>query len=235
MIEEGLHRLNAGYKALLTRSLNHRGLVISLGLAAAGVIVVLFATLKSELAPLEDRGIIIGVLLAPEGATMAYTDSYARRVEEFYAQVPEIRTYFMVVAPGLERPNPVTSAFSFVMLKPWGDRERKQQQVAADLMPKMFGLPGVLAFPVNPPSLGQSFRNPPVMFVVQASSYAELQTMVDKLLATARTFPGLINMDSDLKLNKPQFTVKLNREKTSDIGIEVEAVGTPWKSPETRP
>ncbi|MEK6683078.1 MAG: efflux RND transporter permease subunit [Nitrospirota bacterium] len=225
LIEAWMNRLNAGYKTLLTRSLNHRVFILSLGLAAAGVIVVLFTTLKSELAPLEDRGIIIGVLLAPEGATMAYTDSYARRVEGLYAQVPEIRTYFMVVAPGLERPNPVTSAFSFVMLKPWSERERKQQQIVGDLMPKMFGLPGVLAFPVNPPSLGQSFRNPPVMFVVQASSYAELQTMIDKLLAKARTFPGLVNMDSDLKLNKPQLTVKLNREKTADVGVEVEAVG----------
>ncbi|MBI3994830.1 MAG: efflux RND transporter permease subunit [Nitrospirae bacterium] len=225
LIEEWMNRLNVGYKTLLARSLSHRVWILSLGLAAAGVIVVLFTTLKSELAPLEDRGIIIGVLLAPEGATMAYTDSYARRVEELYAQVPEIRTFFMVVAPGLERPNPVTSAFSFVMLKPWSERERKQQQVAGELMPKMFGLPGVLAFPVNPPSLGQSFRNPPVMFVVQASSYAELQTMIDTLLAKARTFPGLINMDSDLKLNKPQLTVKLNREKTADVGVEVEAVG----------
>ena len=225
LIEQWLERLNVGYRALLARSLNRRWLTLSLGLVAAGFIVVLFMTLKSELAPLEDRGIIIGVLLAPEGATMAYTDGYARRVEEFYAKVPEIKTYFMVVAPGLERPNPVTSAFSFVMLKPWSERERKQQQVAAELMPKMFGLPGVLAFPVNPPSLGQSFRNPPVMFVVQASSYAELQTMINDLLAKARTFPGLINMDSDLKLNKPQLAVKLNREKTADVGIEVEEVG----------
>jgi multidrug efflux pump len=225
-IERGIERLNTGYKALLTRSLSHRGLIVSMGLVAAGAIVLLFLTLKAELSPLEDRGIIIGVLLAPEGATMAYTDGYARRVEELYKQVPEIRTFFMVVAPGLERPNPVTSAFSFVMLKPWSERDRKQQQIVAELMPKMFGgLPGVLAFAISPPSLGQSFRNPPVMFVVQANTYAELQTMVDKLLAKAREFPGLVNMDSDLKLNKPQFAVKLDREKTADVGVAVETVG----------
>ncbi|MEW6682972.1 MAG: efflux RND transporter permease subunit [Nitrospirota bacterium] len=225
LIERGIERLNIGYRALLTRSLNHRALIVSLAVATAGAIVFLFMTLKAELSPLEDRGIMIGVMLAPEGATMAYTDSYARRVEGMYSQVPEIRTYFMVVAPGLERPNPVTSAFSFVMLKPWDERERKQQQIVGELMPKMFGLPGVLAFPINPPSLGQSFRNPPVMFVVQANTYAELQTMVDQLMAKAREFPGLVNMDSDLKLNKPQFAVTLDREKTADVGVEVETVG----------
>src|SRR3990172_6291726 len=225
IIERWMERLNTGYKALLTRALSHRGLILSLGLAAAGAIVILFITLKAELSPLEDRGIIIGVMLAPEGATMAYTDSYARRVEALYAQVPEIKTYFMVVAPGLERPNPVTSAFSFVSLKPWSERQRKQQQMGGELMPKMLGLPGVMAFAVNPPSLGQSFRNPPLMFVVQASSYAELQTMVNNLMAKASAFPGLVNMDSDLKLNKPQLTVKLDREKTSDVGVEVNTVG----------
>ncbi len=225
MIERGIERLNAGYRALLARSLDHRGMIVGLGVATAGAIVLLFMTLKAELSPLEDRGIMIGVMLAPEGATMAYTDGYARRVEELYKQVPEIRTYFMVVAPGLERPNPVTSAFSFVMLKAWDERERKQQQIVGELMPKMFGLPGVLAFPINPPSLGQSFRNPPVMFVVQANTYAELQTMVDRLMAKAREFPGLVNIDSDLKLNKPQFAVTLDREKTADVGVEVETVG----------
>ncbi|MEO5657024.1 MAG: efflux RND transporter permease subunit [Nitrospiria bacterium] len=224
-IERGMDRLNTGYRSLLTRSLAHRGFIVSLGLAAAGAIVLLFMTLKAELSPLEDRGIIIGVLLAPEGATMAYTDGYARRVEQFYQAVPEIAKYFMVVAPGLERPNPVTSAFSFVMLKPWSERDRTQQEIVGGLMPKLFGLPGVMAFAVNPPSLGQSFRNPPLMFVVQANTYAELQTRVDTLMAKAAAFPGLVNLDSDLKLNKPQFAVRLDREKAADVGVEVETVG----------
>ncbi|HEY4485215.1 MAG TPA: efflux RND transporter permease subunit, partial [Nitrospiria bacterium] len=225
LIEHAIERLNAGYRSGLTRSLNHRMLILSAGAAAAGMIVILFLSLRAELSPLEDRGIIIGVLLAPEGSTMAYTDSYARQVESFYNQVPEIDRFFMVVAPGLERPNPVTSAFSFVMLKPWSERGRKQQQIVGELMPKLFGLPGVMAFAINPPSLGQSFRNPPVMFVVQANTYAELQTLVNTLLNKAREFPGLVNMDSDLKLNKPQFTVTLDREKASDVGVQVETVG----------
>jgi multidrug efflux pump len=213
------------YKVFLARSLNVRWLVVLLGVLAAGASVFLFTSLKSELAPVEDRGILIGVLLAPEGATMAYTDSYARRVEQFYSQIPEVRTYFMVVAPGLERPNPVTMALSFVSLKPWGERNRKQQVISAELAPKMFGLPGVLAFPVNPPSLGQNFRNPPVAFVVEGSSYTELQTLVDRLINKARTFPGLADIDSDLKLNKPNLRVTLKRDKVSDVGVQVEEVG----------
>lgn len=223
--EQWLLGLNNGYRRLLTAALNKRWWVILLGGIVAGASVPLLTGLKSELAPLEDRGLLIGIMIAPEGATMSYTDRYARQVEGFYSQVPEIFNYFMVVAPGLERPNPVTFALSFVNLTPWEQRSRSAKDIAAALGPKMFMLPGVLAFPISPPSLGQSFRNPPVQFVVQGNSYAELQTAVDALLAKASKFPGLVNADSDLKLNKPQLKVLLDRDKAANVGVEVDQVG----------
>jgi multidrug efflux pump len=239
--EQWLLALNNGYRRLLTAALNKRWWIILLGGIVAGISVPLFTGisipvpkgnsvplltgLKSELAPLEDRGLLIGIMIAPEGATMSYTDRYARQVEGFYSKVPEIFNYFMVVAPGLERPNPVTFALSFVNLTPWEQRSRSAQDIAAALGPKMFMLPGVLAFPISPPSLGQSFRNPPVQFVVQGNSYAELQTMVNALLAKASKFPGLVNVDSDLKLNKPQLKVMLDRDKAASVGVEVGQVG----------
>jgi multidrug efflux pump len=239
--EQWLLALNNGYRRLLAAALNKRWWIILLGGMVAGISVPLFTGisipvakgnsvplltgLKSELAPLEDRGMLIGIMIAPEGATMDYTDRYARQVEGFYSKVPEIFNYFMVVAPGLERPNPVTFALSFVNLTPWEQRSRSAQDIAAALGPKMFMLPGVLAFPISPPSLGQSFRNPPVQFVVQGNSYAELQTMVDALLAKAAKFPGLINVDSDLKLNKPQLKVVLDRDKAANVGVDVDRVG----------
>lgn len=157
---------------------------------------------------------------------MAYTDSYARQLEQFYKAIPEVITYFSFVAPGLEKPNLVNSALSFVRLKPWEQRQRKQQEIAKELAPKMFGgLPGVLAFPINPPSLGQSFRNPAVQFVIEASSYEELQKMVDQVLAKVRQYPGMANADTDLRLNKPQLSVVLKRDKIAAVGADVEEIG----------
>ncbi len=223
--EQWLLALNQGYQRLLTRALNQRLVVILIGALVAASSVGLFAMIKSELAPLEDRGILIGLMFSPEGSTMGYTDRYAQQIEQLYAQVPEVSTYFMVVAPGLERPNPVTMALSFVNLRPWEQRERSAQQIAAALGPQMFMLPGVLAFPISPPSLGQSFRNPPVQFVIQAGSYAELQTLVDDFTARLSKFPGLVNLDSDLKLNKPRLSVELDRDKAASIGVGVDTVG----------
>ena len=186
----------------------------------------IFPTMKRELAPLEDRGFIFGVMLAPEGATVEFTDGYARIWETVYKDVPEIASYFVAVAPGLDKPNPVNLAFSFVRLKDWKDRKRSQIDISKEIAPKMFGMmPGVMAFPINPPSLGQNFRNQPVQFVVQGTSYEELDQLTQKIIARARKNPKLMNVDSDLKLNKPQLAIHVDREKVSSVGAEVDAIG----------
>lgn len=223
--ERWINATRDSYKRVLSRSLNQRWIALVLYAAVATSVYFLYTSLKQELSPTEDRGMIIGMMLAPEGATMDYTDGYARKVEGFYSEIPEIKTYFMVVAPGLARPNPVTTALSFVTLKPWEERTRKQQAVAAELQPKFFGLPGVMAFPINPPSLGQSFRSPQVQFVIQANTYSDLQGFVGKLMDKARTFPGLANLDSDLRLNKPQLRVILDRDKAAAVGVQIDDIG----------
>ncbi|RUQ37952.1 MAG: efflux RND transporter permease subunit, partial [Candidatus Competibacteraceae bacterium] len=218
--------MNQGYRHALLWALRWRWLVVLLFLGSGAGAAWLFLQLKAELAPLEDRGTIIGVVVAPEGATLDYTDRHVRQLEQLYQGIPEVRSYFSIVAPGLERPNPVNSALTFVRLKPWEERQRKQQAIAKELAPKMFGgLPGVLAFPINPPSLGQSFRNPAVQFVIQASSYAELQKKVDQVLAKARQYPGMANLDTDLRLNKPQLSVVLKRDKIAAVGADVQEIG----------
>jgi len=217
--------MNRGYRAALESTLRHRWVVVLVLALAMVLVVFLFRGLKDELAPLEDRGFFITIVVAPDGATLKYTDDNTRAIETIFAGVPEIQSYFMVIAPGLERPNPVNTALAFVRLKPWDERTRSQVQITGALGPQLFGLPGVLAFPINPPSLGQSFRNPPVQFVVQAATYEELDKLVEAMMAKARTFPGLANVDSDLKLNKPQLSVELDRSKASALGVEIDAIG----------
>ncbi len=224
--ERMLNGLNRGYTRGVTRVVRHPLIVTVVFVLVAVAAFGLLKSLKSELAPTEDRGFFIGFMLAPEGSTLQYTDQYARQLEGIYQGVPEVRTAFVVVAPGLERPNPVNTALSFVMLEPWEERSRSQMEITASLGPQMFmGMPGVLAFPINPPSLGQSFRNPPLQFVVQAPSYAELDTAVEALMVKVRAYPGLANADTDLKLNKPQLKVDINRDKAAQMGVGVDTIG----------
>jgi len=224
-MERFFQAMNASYRASLGVVLKRWwavALVFALVSASAAM---LYRSLKSELSPLEDRGFFLALVVAPEGASLDYTDGYMREMEGMFAKVPEIRSYFTVVAPGLERPNPVNFGIAFSQLVPWEERSRKTQQITGELGPKFFGMPGVLAFPVNPPSLGQSFRNPPVQFVVQANSYEALEKMTDALVARARQSKALANPDTDLRLNKPQLAVEIDREKAASMGIDVETIG----------
>ncbi len=220
-IEWALIKLTAGYRTLLGRSLRMRPLILGIGLLVAGSSWFLFNALPSELAPYEDQGTVIGFFQAPEGATIGYTDKYARQIEEIYTRVPEAERYFVVAGFPV-----VSQGISFLKLRHWDERERSQQEVATSLGPEMFGLPGVMAFPINPAPLGQSVVEKPVSFVIQTTQpYEELQATVDQFMARAGEFPGLVNLDSDLKLNKPQLRVQVNRDKVADVGVDVETLG----------
>ncbi|MBI1206087.1 MAG: MMPL family transporter [Azospirillum sp.] len=220
-IEAVIQGMIRGYRWLLRQSLRARPLVLVLGIAIAGLSWHLFVGLKSELAPIEDRGVIIGIAIAPEGSTLNYTDAYARKMEAFYHAMPVIEKFFMVLGFPV-----VNQAISFIRPYDWSERTVSSQQIAKELAPKLFSIPGVLAFASNPPSLGQRAIAKPVNFVIQTSlPYSELQTMLGRIMAEAYKNPGLLSLDSDLKLNKPELRITLDRDKAADIGVEVEAVG----------
>jgi multidrug efflux pump len=219
--------MNRSYRWLLHRILRVRWIVIPIYLVVLAAMGLLFLQLKSELSPVEDRGAFMAFVVAPEGSTMQYTDNYMRAVGEILKSVPEIETLFEVVAPGLERPNPVNLGIGFAVLTHWDDRERKQMAIAQDITPKLYGgLPGVISFAVNPPSLGGSFLSKQIEYVIYGNSYEELQGFVNKVMPKLRDFPGITGLDTDLKLNKPQLRVEIDRDKASAIGVSMSTIGS---------
>jgi multidrug efflux pump len=221
LIERLLEGLTRGYRRALGLSLRARPLVILVGLAVALGSWSLFGILKSELAPVEDRGTVVSIMIGPEGATVDYMDRYVRMVEGHLAQVPQVDGFFAVIGFPV-----VNQGIAFARLKDWAERDVPQQAVVGQLFPRYMGIPGILAFPSNPPSLGQSPNEKPVNFVIQSSlPYAELGRLTDQVLAEARGNPGIINLDSDLKLNKPELRVTVDRDKAADLGVEIDAVG----------
>jgi multidrug efflux pump len=221
LVEGFLNWMTQGYRRVLTASLARRWIVMLAFALVAVSSVFLLKALKSELAPIEDRGIILGVFLGPEGATLDYTDKYARQLEGIYGNTKDVERYFVVGG------NPtVSQGISFVGLTDWKQRKRSAGDIVKELFPKFMGIPGVLAFPIMPPSLGQSPRERPINFVVVTSaSYQELQQMTGKILGDVAKNPGFTNVDTDLKLNKPELSVSVNRDKSSDTGVQIETVG----------
>jgi multidrug efflux pump len=225
-IEGFLTALTNGYARSLSWSLAHRWIVL-VGWAvvfAAGAW--LFTLIRSELAPLEDRGVIFGRVQAPQGATVQYTADSLEAIESYYATIPEAAAFnaiagFPTVADGN----------AILRLKPWEERERKQQDISRELNAKFSQLPGVIGFAVNPPSLGQSPRALPIEFVIMSQvPYPELDRMVNTFLAEMAKYPGVQNLQTDLRLNTPELRVDVNRDKLSDLGIPVQTVGLTLQS-----
>ena len=219
--ERMLRGLDNGYRGLLTRSLRLKWVVVGVGLGIFAGALVLFRMLPSELAPPEDQGLVIAFGVAPEGSTVDYTDQYAKQMEAIFKTVPEVDRQFQIVGfPS------ITTTIGVVGLKDWNERDRGAAEVQGELFPKFMGIPGVMAFPVLPPSLGQEGFGQPVAFVVQSTgTWEELGATVQQLMAKMQTNPQLTNPDTDLKLDKPQLKIDVNRDKVADVGSSVATVG----------
>lgn len=217
--------LNRAYERTLRIALARRLLIV---IGAAGMIVVavlLFRVLPRELVPIEDRGVAFGILIAPEGSTLEYTDRYMREVEQRLLNLPERRGLFTASGLGFGGPGRVTNGFLFLGLKPRDERERSQQEIVASLFPQLISIPGVLAFVVNPPSLGSGGSASAIEYVLQADSYEELGRAVGTVMSKASQLGYFINLDTDLRLNKPQLDVSIDRERAAGLGVSVADIG----------
>ncbi len=208
------------YEVALRFVLGQRWIVLLVMAGAGAGSWWLFSTAKSELAPLEDRGVILATVNAPDGATLEYTARYMRAIERVGMSYPEFDRVFVVTG------NPtVSQGVAFLRTTDWSERSRTTLQLARELQPKFAALPGVTAFPITPPSLGQGFRERSINFVVVTSeSYNNLAGVAQQMLAEMARNPGLVQPDTDLRLNKPEIFIKVDRDRAADAGVAVDQV-----------
>jgi multidrug efflux pump len=219
-MERALLALSAGYGRVLAWTLKRRWMVVGVMLASAGCSWWLFTTTKSELAPYEDRGVIAMPVRAPDGATLEYTARYLDAIDAIGAQFPEFDRRFLFVGGGQ-----VSNAFGVFRTVDWEDRTKTTQQLQRELLPMLSALPGVSAFPVTPPSLGQGFRSRPLeVVIVSGDSYENMARVGQQMLAEMQKNPGIVQPDIDLQLNKPEVFMDVDRARAADLGVNVDTV-----------
>ncbi len=220
-IDRVLGGLTRGYARLLRRTLAMRWLVVLVGLAVAGASVLLWNGMKRELAPVEDRSTIVTIFSGPDGASIDYTDRYARQIERVALSVPELDRVFVVTGSPT-----VTQGIGFFRMVDWAERARKVPEILVQMQPKLIDIPGVRAFAVAPASFGQSSRERPVNVVVLSSDpYERMEKVIGPMLVDMESDPRFQGVDSDLRLNKPELKVDIDRERAADAGVPIDAIG----------
>jgi multidrug efflux pump len=214
-------KMNAVYKRQLTYFMQHRWVTFP-GIAITIILIwILFNDIPSELAPLEDRSRLTINAIAPEGASFEYMDHYMNQViQVLMDSIPEAEGIFSVTSPASGASSSVNSGFAGAILKNPDQRKKTQQQIADQITPVVGELTGARTFVTQQQTIGGGRRGGlPVQFVIQASNFENLQEFLPKFLDETRNYPIFTVVDVNLKFNKPELKLSIDRQKARTLGV----------------
>ena len=214
-----------GYTKLLTRFMKIRWMAFIIIALCFGAIVIIFRGLPSELAPMEDRSQFRLQVSAPEGTAYDYMDRYVDKLSNFMLDsVPERKTVLSLTAPGFAG-GATNSGFVNVMLVDPPERVRSQKQIVEMVNRNLPKFNEGRAFAIEQQTISVSRRGgQPVQFVLQNNNFEKLTEFLPRFLEEAQKHPALQGVDADLKFNKPELRINVDRLKASELGVSVEDV-----------
>jgi HAE1 family hydrophobic/amphiphilic exporter-1/multidrug efflux pump len=216
-----------GYKNLLTKFIHFRKLAWVIVIACLLITYFVGRSLQSELAPLEDKNSIRFQISGPEGASYGYMTKAGEEFGNFLIDsIPEGSFSFLAL-PGFGGTG-VNAGFGRIGLVPPGERTRSQSDIARDISKKLTRFNNLRIFPVEEQtiSVGLGSRGSlPVQFVVQNLDFDKLKEVIPKFLDAARNDKTFQNVDVNLKFNKPEVDILIDRIKARELGLTVADIG----------
>ena len=228
MTEPFFIRMMNGYRNSLQNFMKRRwmGWVILGGtlIVIAGV----GSLLKSELSPLEDRSWFRLIATAPEGSSYEYMDNYMDQVAALVVDsVPEKRIVLTVTAPGFAGSGAVNTGFGRILLTEPDERNRTQQQIVDRVSAGLKNLPDARTFVIQEQTIsagGGPRGTLPVQFVLQAPNFEKLKEVLPKFMQEVNTSTVFQGTDVNLKFNRPELQITIDREKANNLNLSVQDV-----------
>lgn len=222
-------RMTENYKRSLANFMKRRYLAWPILIVTAGLIFLIGATLQSELAPLEDRNLLRLQISTPEGTSYEYMDQYMDRIVQFINDsVPEKSIALSVTAPGFIGSGAVNTGFLRLALIPSEQRERSQQDIANYLNKMIRNFPEGRIFVIQEQTIGvggTARAGLPVQYVLQTQDFEKLKEVLPKFLEEANKNPVFQGVDVNLKFNKPELNVTIDRDRAAALGVSVSDIG----------
>lgn len=214
--------LNQRYSNSLEWFLKHRWVAIVVFVISLGIIYGIGTLLQSELAPMEDRSGMRISATAPEGITYEFMDDYMNEITEYVIkEVPEAQAVVSITSPGFGASGSVNSGFVRMRLVSPDERERSQQAIADDIAAKLNKFSLARTFVIQEQSIGGGGGGLPVQYVIQAPDLDKLKKVIPLFMGELQKSDKFQFVDLNLKFNKPELRVEINREKARNLGVSV--------------
>ncbi len=226
--EVSLNKFRDFYKRTLLFWLKRKKEIIIFLITILVLTTSVFLYAPKELMPKEDRGAFFVIIKAPESSGFEYTSSKSEEIEGFL--LPEVGKgeyrRLLLRVPGFGKSSTqVNSGFIIVLLEHWDNRKRDGQRIMMESFRKISKVPGVLAFPVMPQGIRTGGVQKPVQFVLLGNTYEDLLKWKEVIKNEARKNKNLINVEDDFNQTKAILNVKIDQEKTSDLGVSTLEIG----------
>jgi HAE1 family hydrophobic/amphiphilic exporter-1 len=213
-LEAGFNGLTRAYDSSLRVVLRHRFVTLVFALALLGGTVYLFRTMPTGFIPSQDSGVFYGPAMAGQDISFVSMAKHVRAVADIIQQDPNTTGVFAYAGDS-------NYGFFYAMLKPRNQRKLSVDDVIAELRPKLFSVPGIMAFLRNPPPItitGQD-SNSAYQLTLQSGDLQEIYRWVDPLMDKMRAIPGFVDLNSDLQIQSPQIKIDIDRDRATSLGV----------------
>jgi multidrug efflux pump len=219
-IDRVFEKVGNTYQRALHSILGTWPVLIVMSVLLIGCLALMFKMSQSELAPEEDQGAVLSQVVGAPTATSDQMETYAEQVFKVAKSLPEYKQMFQITGVPT-----INAGIGGVLLKDWGDRKRSAKEIQQDLQGQWDKIAGArvaaFQFPALPGASGL-----PVQFVITTTEpFDQLNTVSQQVLDKARASGKFYFVDTDLKFDKPQATLVVDRDKMTTLGLTQQDVG----------
>jgi HAE1 family hydrophobic/amphiphilic exporter-1 len=218
-LEAGFQGMAHAYEYTLKTVLRHQFATIVFAFALLGGTLALFFTMPTGFIPSQDSGFLFGFTLAGQDISFDSMVKHQRAVMSVLQQYPYATEVGAFVPAG-------NSGVVFMTLKPRSERPLSVDQILEDVRPKLFSIPGIMAFLQNPPpiTISGQFSNSVYQMTLQSANLNEIYTWAPQLAARMRALPGFLDVNTDLQIASPQIKVDIDRDRALQLGVTAQQI-----------
>ncbi len=214
--------MNTGYERSLRKFMKYKWMSFVIIVACLGLIALFFGVLRKETAPYDDRSSIMMAITTPEGSSYEYTDRFMQEISRMIDDsIPEKRVSLIITSPSYMSTSVNTGRVRLSLVDP-SERERSQKEIADQLSGLTRGYDQGRVSVMQTPTIAVSRRGGlPIQYVIQAQNFEKLREVIPEFLEEASQDPTFSIVDTDLKFNKPEINITIDREKAQSLGVSV--------------